>query len=75
MARENALRYSPSVGPQRIHMSLCFTVITIDANVVFGPKQSESCYMYVYSEYCKIVSKCASQGSYEQQRNLNGIMG
>ena len=32
-------------------------------------KQNESC--YVYSDYCKIVSKCASQGSYQQQRPIS----
>ena len=36
MAQDHAYRYIPSVGTQRIHISLYFTVIAIDTIVVFG---------------------------------------
>ena len=36
MAQDNAYRYIPSVETQRIHMSLYFTGIIIDAIVIFG---------------------------------------
>ena len=39
MAHEHALRYIPSVGTRRIHISLYFTNIRNDAIVVFGAKR------------------------------------
>ena len=58
MARDNALRYIHSVGPQRVHMSLYFAVITIDAIVMFGTNRMN------HTDYCKLVSKRAGQGNY-----------
>ena len=55
MAQDHVYIYAPSVGSQRIQISLYFTVITIDAIVVFGANRMKHI-MLVYSGYCKIAS-------------------
>ena len=67
MARVNESKYIISLVPQRIHMSLYFTVVTMDAIVVFGTNRMRNTTLS-YSDYCKIASKCASLWSFNQKR-------
>ena len=48
MAQDHAYRYIPSVGTQRIHISLYFAVLAMDTIVVFGANRMRKIMVSVF---------------------------
>ena len=76
MAQEHALRYITSVGTQRIHISLYFAVITIDAIAGFGAyriKYHAKCIQTTVKLPASVkVWGVISNRGLSLQRNVNG---
>ena len=72
-------KYIPSVDTQRIHISLYFTVIKIDAIVVFGAKQNVKYHVKCIQTTVKLPASVQVWGAISNrglslQRNVNGNM-
>ena len=71
------IKYISSVDTQRIHISLYFTVIKIDAIVVFGAKQNVKYHAKCIQTTIKLPASMQVWGAISNrglslQRNVNG---